>query len=76
MKQNPINMPNINVRIPQAMLKQVDSLVKKGVYANRTEAFRQGLRLVLMQAGRIPGKPKEISKEEILQGFLKKEGLE
>jgi len=47
-------------------------LVEKGVYASRTEALREGARLLLMmQTGSLKGSPVEVSKDEIWEEFKK-----
>jgi len=53
-------------RRPEQIHESVDKLVDDGVYANRTEAFRNAARLLLRsQVGMLPGKRPEVSKEEI-----------
>ena len=62
----------ISLRLPEKILKEIDSLVSQGMYANRTEALREGARILLRaQVGSLPGLPKEISKEEIWEEFIR-----
>jgi len=65
-------MKTISLRLPDRILEEIDALVEKGVYASRTEALREGARIVLRaQTGSIPGKPLDISKDEIWEEFVK-----
>lgn len=62
----------ISLRLPEKILEEIDSLVSQGMYANRTEALREGARILLRaQVGSLPGLPKEISKEEIWEEFIR-----
>ena len=68
-------MQTISLRLPDRILQEVDALVKKGVYASRTEALREGARLLLRaQTGSLPGRPIEVSKEEIWKEFQEEKG--
>ena len=52
--------------MPEKILESVDKLVDDGIYANRTEAFRDAARLLLRsQVGMLPGKRPEVSKDDI-----------
>jgi len=65
-------MQTISLRLPRRILEEIDALVEKGVYASRTEALREGARLLLrMQIGSLKGSPIEVSKEEIWREFEK-----
>ena len=65
-------MRTISLRLPEKILEEIDNLVSQGIYANRTEALREGARLLLRaQVGSLPGLPKEISKEEIWDEFMR-----
>ena len=45
-------------------------MVEKGIYANRTEALREGARLLLRaQTGSLPRGPIEVSKDKIWKEF-------
>ena len=46
-------MTVVAVRLPEDLLALVDKLIKRGVYANRTEAVKAGLAAVLEQQARI-----------------------
>ena len=37
----------INVRLPENMLKEIDDLVKSGLYTSRSEAIRDAIRIFL-----------------------------
>jgi len=37
-------MPRVTVRVPPQMLNQLDTLVERGIYANRSEGIRDALR--------------------------------
>ncbi|MCW4051073.1 MAG: ribbon-helix-helix domain-containing protein [Candidatus Bathyarchaeota archaeon] len=64
-------MKNISVRLPDKILEDIDALVENGTYANRTDALRDAARLLLRsQYGILPGKPKEISKDEVWKEYL------
>jgi len=63
-------MQTISLRLPDRILKEIDALVEEGVYANRTEALREGARLLLRaQTGSLPGRPSEVTKDEIWSEF-------
>jgi len=54
------------------MLLEINNLVDQGLYANRTEALREGARLLLRtQIGILPGSPNEISKDELWAELMK-----
>jgi len=64
-------MKNISVRLPEKLLEELDNLVEQGKYANRTDVIRDAARTLLRsQYGIIPGRPKEISKDEIWNEFV------
>lgn len=63
-------MQTISLRLPDTILQEIDALVEKGIYANRTEALREGARLLLRaQTGSLPGRPIEVSKDKIWKEF-------
>ena len=65
-------MRTISLRLPEKILEEINSLVEQGLYANRTEALREGARILLrIHVGSLPGLPKEISKEEIWEEFIR-----
>lgn len=67
-----LDLRTISLRLPEKILEEIDNLVALGMYANRTEALRDGARLLLRaQGGSLPGLPKEISKEEIWEEFIR-----
>jgi Arc/MetJ-type ribon-helix-helix transcriptional regulator len=56
----------VSLRFPDRLLEEIDELVEQGEYASRTEALREAARLLLrLQIGMIPGRPLEVSKDEI-----------
>jgi len=64
------SMKTISLRLPDRILEEIDLLVEKGIYANRTEALREGARFLLRaQIGSLPGKPIEISKDKMWKEF-------
>ncbi|MHA1589380.1 MAG: ribbon-helix-helix domain-containing protein [Candidatus Njordarchaeales archaeon] len=40
-------MITITVKVPREMLAKMDMLVARGVYPNRSELIREGIRLIL-----------------------------
>lgn len=65
-------MKTISLRLPDKILEEIDNLVAQGVYASRTEALREGARILLrMQTGSLPGLPKEASKDEIWEDLMR-----
>ncbi len=40
-------MDVVQVRIPREMIRRIDTLVKKGIYPNRSEAIRDAVRRLL-----------------------------
>jgi len=64
-------MKTISLRLPDRILEEIDALVEKGIYASRTEALREGARIILRtQVGSLSGKPVDVSKEEIWRDFI------
>lgn len=64
-------MKTISLRLPDRILEDIDALVEKGIYASRTEALREGARIILRtQIGSLPSKPVDVSKEEIWKEFI------
>jgi len=67
-----LDLRTSRLRLPEKILEEIENLVTLGMYANRTEALRDGARLLLRaQVGSLPGLPKEISKEEIWEEFIR-----
>jgi len=65
-------MKTISLRVPDKLLDEIDTLVNKGLYANRTEALREAARkLIREQISMIPGKRPDISKDEIWEAIVK-----
>jgi Arc/MetJ-type ribon-helix-helix transcriptional regulator len=64
---------NVCLRLPDKLIEDIDVLVDRGVYASRTEALREGARMLLrMQVCSLEGLPREVSKDEIWEEFRKK----
>jgi Arc/MetJ-type ribon-helix-helix transcriptional regulator len=62
----------VSLRFPDRLLEEIDKLVERGEYASRTEALREAARLLLRsQIGMIPGRPLEVSKDEIWDELIK-----
>lgn len=69
-------MKLISLRLPDKILEEIDNLVAQGLYANRTEALREGARILLRsQIGSLPGLPKEVTKDEIWEDFMREKGF-
>jgi Arc/MetJ-type ribon-helix-helix transcriptional regulator len=67
-----LQLQTISLRLPDRILQEIDALVDAGVYASRTEALREGARLLLRaQTGSLSGKPIKVSKDEIWKEFEK-----
>ncbi|OGD58991.1 hypothetical protein A3K78_10815 [Candidatus Bathyarchaeota archaeon RBG_13_52_12] len=65
-------MKLVSLRFPDKLLEEIDELVERGEYASRTEALRDAARLLLRsQIGMIPGRPLEVSKDEIWDELIK-----
>ena len=65
-------MKTISLRLPDKILEEIDDLVAQGVYASRTEALREGARILLrMQTGSLPGLPRDVSKDEIWEDLMR-----
>jgi len=65
-------MKLISLRFPEKLLAEIDELVEQGHYASRTDALRDAARLLLRsQTASIPGKPLEVSKDEVWDDFRK-----
>lgn len=56
-KENIIETEMLNIRLPDDVIRWLDSLVEKGIYSSRSEAIRDFLRdFVLQSEGESPGK--------------------
>jgi Arc/MetJ-type ribon-helix-helix transcriptional regulator len=65
------SLKNISLRMPEKILESVDKLVDDGIYATRTEAFRDAARLLLRnQIGMLPGKRPNVSKDELWEAII------
>ncbi len=51
-----MTMPVNQVRLPKGLIKEVNSLVNKGFYANKSEVIRDAVRILLLERhiGSIP----------------------
>ena len=51
-----MTMSVTQVRLPEGLVKQVDNLVKKGLYTNKSDVVRDALRRLILeqQVGSIP----------------------
>jgi metal-responsive CopG/Arc/MetJ family transcriptional regulator len=45
-------LETLNVRLPDELLKEIDDLVAKGVFSNRSEAVREFCRQYILEAKR------------------------
>jgi Arc/MetJ-type ribon-helix-helix transcriptional regulator len=62
----------ISLRLPDKLIEEIDELVSSGMYASRTEALREAARnLLKSQIGSLKGSPKQVSKDEIWEEFIK-----
>jgi Arc/MetJ-type ribon-helix-helix transcriptional regulator len=62
----------ISLRLPDKLIEEIDELVSRGMYASRTEALREAARnLLKSQIGSLKGSPKQVSKDEIWEEFIK-----
>jgi len=69
-------MELIALRLTKQTISEIDNLVKRGIYPNRSEAMRDAARLLLrMQKGMFTGKAKPVSKDVLIKEFAKKEGF-
>jgi Arc/MetJ-type ribon-helix-helix transcriptional regulator len=69
-------MKTISLRLPDKIIEEIDHLVEQGLYASRTEALREGARILLRaQTGSIPGRPAEVTKDEIWRDFSSEKKL-
>ena len=57
----------VSTKLPDQLVKEIDVLVDKGVYLNRSEALRESAReVILTQQGSLKGKVKEEQLEQKL----------
>ena len=69
---NTIKVKLVSLRFPDKLLEEIDGLVERGDYASRTDALRDAARLLLRsQIGVVPGRPLEVSKDEIWDELVK-----
>ena len=70
-------MKTISLRLPDKIIEEIDHLVEQGFYASRTEALREGARILLRtQVGSIPRLPAEATKDEIWMSLRETRGLD
>ncbi|ABL88717.1 transcriptional regulator, CopG family [Pyrobaculum islandicum DSM 4184] len=60
-------MSLISVHVPKKMLEELDELVRRGIFPNRSEAIRAALRDLLYKEVFKARAPREEEKEEELQ---------
>ena len=68
-------MEVVQVRMPKAMIKMIDGFVKKGVYANRSDAVRNAIRLIEWKSmiGSIPNTGDSVQEVKEMRRKLSKE---
>ena len=65
-------MKLVSLRFPDKLLEEIDGLVERGDYTSRTDALRDAARLLLRsQIGVVPGRPLEVSKDEVWDELVK-----
>ncbi|MEM1663907.1 MAG: ribbon-helix-helix domain-containing protein [Pyrobaculum sp.] len=64
-------MSLISVHVPKKMLEELDELVRRGIFPNRSEAIRAALRDLLYKEVFKARPPKEEEKEEIPLPLIK-----
>ncbi|ABP50001.1 ribbon-helix-helix domain-containing protein [Pyrobaculum arsenaticum] len=64
--KNQDKMSLISVHVPKKMLEELDELVRRGIFPNRSEAIRAALRDLLYKEVFKTKPPKEEKKEEDL----------
>jgi len=68
-------MEVIALRLTEHITAEIDKLVKKGIYPNRSEALREAARMLIrVQRGAYTGRAKDISKDELLEEYAKEKG--
>jgi putative addiction module CopG family antidote len=65
-------METLQIRLTKTMLEQIDELVRKGRYPNRSEAIRDGVRR-LIENKDVPSKVLNVSIKD-LQRFIRETG--
>ncbi len=68
-------MQVVQVRMPKAMIKEIDTLVKKGIYTNRSDAVRNAIRLIEWKSmiGSIPNTGDSVEEVREIRRKLSKE---
>lgn len=68
-------MEVVQVRMPKAMIKMIDSFVKKGIYTNRSDAVRDAIRLIEWKRmiGSIPNTGDSVEEVKEIRKKLSKE---
>ncbi|MEM1807715.1 MAG: ribbon-helix-helix domain-containing protein [Pyrobaculum sp.] len=61
----------MSVHVPKKMLEELDELVRRGIFPNRSEAIRAALRDLLYKEYFKARPPKEEEKEEIPLPLIK-----
>lgn len=64
-------MSLISVHVPKKMLEELDDLVRRGIFPNRSEAIRAALRDLLYKEVFKSKPPKEEKEEEVPVSLLK-----
>ena len=62
----------VATKLTERMIENLDKLVEAGIYTSRSEALRDAARLLLgTHVGSLKGKPNEVTKDDIINSFLK-----
>ena len=69
-------MELVGVRFTNALLREMDKMVKEGVYPNKSELIREGARrIVAMQSGMFNGRYRPVDKDKIVREYIKERGF-
>lgn len=70
-----MTMTTAQVRLPEGLMDEVDELVRKGLYTNKSEVIRDALRKLILerQIGSIPNTGDSVKKIREIRKRLSKE---
>lgn len=70
-------MELMQVRLPQGIIEQVDSMVKKGIYASKSDFIRDAIRrhILYSMAGTIPNKGDSVKQVRAIRRLLSKQDI-
>jgi Arc/MetJ-type ribon-helix-helix transcriptional regulator len=72
-----MSMTTTQVRLPEGLVKEVDRLVDKGMYSNKSDVIRDAIRKLILekQIGSIPNKGNSVMQVKRARKILSREKI-